>query len=194
MENNALLHHICERVELNADERALVAAKITKRTYKKGQYVVQHGDVDRFQSYVISGCIRTYYIDPDGGEHTVQFAIEDWWTGDLGSFITQQPARYNVQCLENTTVAQLNNVDMEMMYKEVPKMERFFRKLIQKAYVAAQNRIMNNFTLSAKENYLQFKAQYPTIHQRVPQYMIASYLGVTPEFLSKIRHQIIAEQ
>ena len=121
------------------------------------------------------------------------FAIENWWTADLGSFITQTPADYNVQCLENSVLAQLSYEDLRQLYLQIPKLERFFRIIIQKAYVASQKRLINNLSLPAKERYLQFREQYPQIEQRVPQYMIASYLGITKEFLSKIRSQLITE-
>ena len=121
------------------------------------------------------------------------FAIENWWTADLGSFIEQSPADYNVQCLEKSVLAQLSYDDLEQLYLQIPKLERFFRIIIQKAYVATQKRLINNLSLPAKERYLQFLDQYPLIEQRVPQYMIASYLGITKEYLSKIRSQITAE-
>jgi len=136
---------------------------------------------------------QNFYIDNEGQEHIVMFAIENWWTADLGSFIEQSPADYNVQCLEKSVLAQLSYDDLEQLYLQIPKLERFFRIIIQKAYVATQKRLINNLSLPAKERYLQFLDQYPLIEQRVPQYMIASYLGITKEFLSKIRSQITAE-
>ena len=122
------------------------------------------------------------------------FSIEDWWTADIGSFITQTPADFNVQCIENTEVIQFAYDDLEVLFEHVPKMERFFRKIIEKALVASQKRIVRNFSLSAKEQYLYFTRQYPKMEQRIPQYMIASYLGITKEFLSKIRSQLIQDQ
>ena len=130
---------------------------------------------------------KHFILDNDGQELIVMFAIENWWTGDLGSFITQTPADYNVQCLENCVLAQVSYEDLQQLYLQVPKLERFFRIIIQRAFVAAQKRLINNLSLSAKERYLQFREEYPQVEQRVPQYMIASYLGITKEFLSKIR-------
>jgi CRP-like cAMP-binding protein len=118
------------------------------------------------------------------------FAIEDWWTSDLGSFITQTPADLNVQCLEDSELIQISYGDLQQLFIEISKLERFFRIIIQKAFVAAQKRILNNLSLSAMDRYLQFREQYPTIEQRVPQYMVASYLGITKEYLSKIRAQL----
>lgn len=189
-----LLAYIKQYIQLNPEEEAVLLAKIKYRKYLKGQFVVQSGDVCKYESFVLSGCLKTFYIDPEGQEHIVMFAVENWWTADLGSFITQTPADFNVQCLENTELAQFAYEDLEQLYREIPKLERFFRIIIQKAFVASQKRVVNSFSLPAKERYLAFRKQYPQIDQRVPQYMIASYLGITKEFLSKIRNQLILEQ
>lgn len=181
-------------MNLTQNEINLVLENTTPRKYLKGQYIVQQGDVCRFESFVITGCLKTFYVDNVGQEHVVLFAIENWWTADLGSFLTQKPADYNVQCIENTEVIQFSFEKMEMLYQKIPKLERFFRIIIQKAFVASEKRIVRSFSLPAKERYLEFKNTYPQIEQRVPQYLIASYLGITKEFLSKIRGQIIAEQ
>jgi CRP-like cAMP-binding protein len=193
-ELKSLLEYLGRYVDLNPEEEALVAAKVKVRKYLKGQYVVQQGDVCRWESFVLSGCLKTFYVDSEGQEHVVMFAIENWWTADLGSFISQSPADYNVQCLEDSLLAQIAYPDLEQLYLDVPRLERFFRIIIQKAFVASQRRVVGNFSLSAKDRYLKFKEQYPRIEQRVPQYLIASYLGITREFLSKIRSQLITEQ
>jgi len=156
--------------------------------------VVQNGDTCKYESFVLSGSLKTFYIDNEGQEHIVMFAVENWWTADLGSFISQSPSDFNVQCLENSTLAQLRFEDLQQLYMEIPKLERFFRIIIEKAFVSSQKRVINNFSLPAKERYLKFRDQYPQIEQRVPQYMIASYLGITKEFLSKIRSQLIMDK
>ena len=142
---------------------------------------------------MVSGCLRTFYVDSDAQEHIVMFAIENWWTSDLTSFITQTASTYNIQCLEPTHVIQLSYANLEALYQEVPKFERFFRIILQRAFANTEKRIVRNFSMPAKERYLHFRQQYPQIEQRVPLYMIASYLGITKEFLSKIRHQLITE-
>ena len=194
MNNKPLIEYISRYVNLTQDEINLLLEYITHRKYLKGQYVIQQGDICRFESFVIKGCLKTFYVDNEGQEHVVLFAIENWWTADLGSFLTQKPADYNVQCIENTEVIQFSFDKLELLYQKITKLERFFRIIIQKAFVASEKRIIRNFSLSAKERYIEFKNTYPQIEQRVPQYLIASYLGITKEFLSKIRGQIIAEQ
>lgn len=194
MDVQPLLSYISRYIHLNPEDESLLLSKIKYRKYLKGQYVVQQGDICRYESFVLSGCLKTFYTDPEGQEHIVMFAVENWWTADLGSFITQHPADYHIQCLENTELAQISYEDLGQLYHEIPQLERFFRIIIQKAYVASQKRLVNNFSLTAKERYLNFRSDYPQIEQRVPQYMIASYLGITKEFLSKIRNQLIQEQ
>ena len=193
MKYQAPLDYINKHVNLTADEEAFLTSKVSYRKYLKGQYIVQQGDVCKYECFVISGCTKTFFVDEEGQEHIIMFAIEDWWASDLGSFITQTPADFSVQCIENTEFIMFSNDDIEDLYSEIPKLERFFRLIIERAFVASQKRLIRNFSLSAKDRYLYFKKQYPKIDQRIPQYMIASYLGVTKEFLSKIKGQLLLE-
>src|SRR6266404_9627735 len=179
------LDYINQRIQLTTEEESTLLSRIRVRKYLKGQFVVQNGNVCKHENFVLSGCLKTFYIDNEGQEHVVMFAIENWWTSDLGSFITQMPADLNVQCLENSELVQIHYNDLQQLYIDIPGLERFFRIIIQNAFVAAQKRIINNFSLLATDRYIQFREQYPKIEQRVPQYMIASYLGITKEFLSK---------
>ncbi len=185
-----LIDYISSHIDLDPSEIDLIAHSVQHRRFLKGQYVVQHGSVCKNESFVLKGCLKTFYLDRDGNEHVVMFAVENWWTADLGSFITQSPANYNVQCLEDCQLIQINYQSLQKLYHQIPKLERFFRIIIQKAYVASEKRIIRNFSLPARDRYLAFRKQYPQIEQRVPQYLIASYLGITKEFLSKIRSQL----
>lgn len=194
MNNKPLLDYINKYINLTVEEEAVLFSKVVDRNYLKDQYIVQQGDTCKSVNFIISGCTKTFYTDLAGQEHIIMFAIEDWWTSDLGSFITQTPADFNIQCLENTQLIQFNIENLEALYIEIPKLERLFRKIIERAFVASQKRIIRNFSLTAKERYQIFKKTYPKINQRVPQYMIASYLGITKEFLSKIKSQLIQDQ
>lgn len=189
-----MLAYIEEYIDLTEEETHLLLEHVSYRKYLKGQYILQAGDICKYENFIISGCVKTFYIDAQGQEHIAMFGIENWWTADLGSFLNQTPADYNVLCLENTEVIQFSFDLLERLFVNLPKMERLFRIIIQKAYVASEKRVIRNFSLSARDRYLQFRKQYPQIEQRVPQYMIASYLGITKEFLSKIRSQLISEQ
>ena len=139
---------------------------------------------------LFQGCTKNFYLDQQGQEHIVTFAIENWWSADLSSFITQTPSDFNVKCIEATEVIQFTYQNQDEIFQNIPKMETLFRKLLEKALVSSQKRIVNNFSLSAKDQYLYFKKQFSTIEQRVPQYMVASYLGITKEFLSKIKTEL----
>ena len=194
MDYSQFFNHIEKYVSLNIDERDILLKHLTYRRFLKGQYIVQAGDICYYDSFVIKGCVRTFFIDNEGNDHTVKFAIENWWAGDLGSFIAQAPAYFNVQCLEVTEVLQFSHENLQKLFMEIPKMERFFRLILQEAYVASEKRIVRNISSSAKDRYLQFKKRHPDLEQRVPQYMIASYLGITKEFLSKMKRQLNTEQ
>jgi len=193
MNFDQILNYIKNYISLSEDEEAILKSKIGYRKYLKGQYIVQQGDICKETNFVITGCTKTFFVDDKGQEHIVLFGIENWWTSDMGSFITQMPADYNVLCLENTEVIQFYYHNQEELFDKIPKLERLFRKMLEKALVSSQKRIVRGFSLSAKEQYLNFKEEYPSIEQRVPQYMIASYLGISKEFLSKIKSQLALE-
>jgi len=194
MEVKNLLLHINEKISLSEQEEAILASKLKTRTYLKNQYIVQEGDIYKSQTFILSGKVRTFYLDDKGNEHIIAFGIENWWVGDICSFVSQTPAEFNTQCLEKTSVVQISFSDMEKLYQDLPKLERYFRLIIQSAYGNMSKRIVNNHAMSAKDRYLLFIDSYPEIAQRVPQYMIASYLGITKEFLSTIRNQLSGSQ
>ena len=189
-----LLDYISKYVTLTNTEEQFLTSRLLSRKYIKGQYILQQGDISKTECFIISGCTKMFYLDDKGQEHIIMFSVEDWWTSDLGSFISQTPSDFNVQCLENTEIIQFSYDNIEELFSEIPKLKRFFRKIIEKALVASQKRIIRNFSLTAKERYLIFMENYPKIEQRIPQYMIASYLGITKEFLSKIKSQLIQKQ
>jgi CRP-like cAMP-binding protein len=169
--------YIRNHIFLTESEEATLLAKLRVKKYRRGEFVVRNGETARYENFVLSGCLKTFYIDDKGQEHVSMLAIENWWACDLGSFLRQTPAHLNVRCLEDSELVQIHYNDLQQLYRDVPKFERFFRIIVQNAFVAAENRILNSFTLTATERYLQFREQYPTIEQRVPQYVLASYLG-----------------
>ena len=193
MNHQPFLDYIKNYIHLTPDEEELLLSKVIHRRYLKNQFIVQQGDICKSANFIISGCTKTFYMDMEGQEHIVMFSIENSWASDLGSFITQATADYNVQCIENSELIQFTHENLEYLYDAIPKLERLFRKIVERAFVASQKRIIRNFSLDAKERYKLFRATYPKIDQRVPQYMIASYLGITKEFLSKIKSQLILD-
>lgn len=185
----SLLNHIRQHISIDVTEQDILFSKLRERKYLKNQYILQNGDVCSSISFVIEGAVRVFHIDSGGKEHVMMLGVENWWIGDLSSFITQSASDYNIQCVEATKVIQLQYQDHANLMEEVPQMNKYFRVIIENAYVAVQQRIVRNFSLSAKERYIIFSEKYPDHMNRFPQYMIASYLGITKEFLSKIRSQ-----
>ena len=193
MDAKPLLNYFSEYIDLNKEEQDFLISKVRYQKYLKGQYILQQGDICRYSNFIVSGCVKMTYIDSSGHEHIVLFGIKDWWVSDLGSFIDQVPADYNIQCIEPTEVIQFTKQNEEELMDKLPQVERLFHKKVQKAFVSAQRRIILNLSLTAKERYLLFKKQYPSIEQRIPQYMIASYLGITKEFFSKLKKELVSE-
>ena len=194
LKTQALIDYINRIISLTDEEESILNSKVSFRKYLKGQYLLQQGDVCTFSGFIVLGCTKTFFVDDEGQEHVVMFSIEDWWASDMGSFVSQKPADFNVQCLENTELIQLTYENQKALLEEVPKLERFFRIIVEKAFVASQKRIVRNLSMTAKERYVFFRSQYPLIEQRIPQYLIASFLGITKEFLSKIKRELILDQ
>ncbi len=161
----------------------------TTRTFRKRQYLVQQGDFTRHIFYIVKGCVRAFKSDDSGKEHIIQFGVEDWWIGDLAVVVTETPARLNIECLEDTEVIQIDKESHEQLYAAVPKFERFFRLIIQNSFVATQNRLLSVMSQPAYERYSEFTERYPHIVQRVANHHIASYLGIAPESLSRLRKE-----
>lgn len=186
-----ILKNVSRHITLTTEEEAYFTSILKKRTLRKKQYLLQAGDVSRQECFVNKGCLRTYLVDDDGQEHIVQFAVEEWWTGDMHSFITGQPSLYHIDALEDCELLLIEKQAWEKMFADIPKFERFFRMLLQNAFISMQRRIAENMSLSAEERYMNFLQKYAHFEQRLPQRQIASYLGITPESLSRIRKQML---
>ena len=174
-------------VGLSQQELEIVHQHFQHKTYPKKTLLLKAGQVCNFEVYLLKGCIKRYYIDQNGDETILQFAVEDWWVSDIASFCQQLPSRFYVETMEDTELLQINYQNKELLFKEVPKLERVFRLLVQRAYAVLENRFFTGITDSAEDRYLEFIKKYPGLLQRVPQYQIASYLGITPEALSRIK-------
>ncbi len=186
----SFLNYLRNYVNLTQEEETVLTSFLLFKKYKKRQYFLMEGDVCRYQAYVLKGCFRSYYIDKEGKEVNLMFSTENWWIGDLASYIVKDPSKLNIEALEDCEIFAIEKQHMDLLFQKIPKIERFFRILFQNALISSQNRIINNLTLTAKDNYLSFVNKYPDFEQRIPQYHIASYLGITPEFLSQIRKQL----
>ena len=185
--HDKLILHFEERVQLTDQEHNKVRESFKTVTLKKKEMLLFKGEVSSHMRFIAEGCLRSYFIDDEAKEHIVQFGIEGWWVNDLYSYLTRTPAQQFIQAIENTTVLQIHRDTLNKLYDQAPSIERFFRLKFEKAYVALQDRTMNTMSKTAENRYMEFRSKYRDIEQRVPQYMIASYLGITPEFLSAMR-------
>jgi CRP-like cAMP-binding protein len=188
--HEVLLKNIRTKVDLTeAEEQQLRKFFIPKRLRKK-QYLLQDGDVCLYTAFVEKGLLRSYTIDEKANEHIIQFAMEDWWISDMYSFFTGEPSAYSIEALEDSELLLINRKAYDEMLIVIPKMERYLRILVQNSLIAMQRRLNSKLSLSAEENYKNLIASCNNIIQRVPQHMIASFLGITPETLSRIRKQM----
>ena len=187
---DALLAHVEHFITLTTEEKKFFCSLFMPKRVRKRQYVLQEGEKAVYENFVTRGCLRAYYIDENGEERIVQFALEGWWIGDMASFTGGSPALLTIDALEDSDLLQIDKQSMELLYERVPKFERFFRLLLQNAFIAFQNRLLSHLTRSAEERYLELNSRYPGFAQRIPLRHIASYLGVTPEFLSRMRKRL----
>ena len=188
-----ILSEVFEGLRLNPAERSLIISQFDKIKLDKGDIILYEGTTVSHQYYVYSGCLRTYYIDHQGKEHTLQFAIKDWWISDYTAFFNQSKSILNIECIQDAELYKISRDSMERLYSEVPRIESFFRKKLENAFSSFQKRILSNLSQSAKERYISFIHSYPNIEQSVKNYHIASYLGITTESLSRIRKEISHE-
>jgi CRP-like cAMP-binding protein len=188
--HSRILKNVAQHIALTEAETRFFLGLLKFKKLRRKQLLVVMGEVCRVEHFVTQGCLRAFTIDEKAQEHILQFAVEDWWVSDFGSFLTGQPANRYVEALEETTVLQLSYEDLQELYQQIPKFERFFRLKLQNAYLSFEHRVTSAISKSAEERYLDFTKRYAYLEQRVPLYMIASYLGFTPEFLSKIRKDL----
>lgn len=174
----------------NDKELARMNELLQVKRFPKKTYLLQEGEVCNFEGYINKGCVRTYFINENGFEVTLMFSVEDWWIGDITSFYEQKPSNFFIETPEECEIMLFNPVTKEMLLAEIPKFERVFRIMMQRSLSATINRLISTITKPAQEKYLDFIQRYPTIPQRVPQHYIASYLGISPEFLSKVRAKL----
>lgn len=187
--NRSILSHITRNVTLTKAEEDFFIALLLPVKLKQGEFVEKAGEVTSNFIHVNSGCLMTYFTDKEGNDQVIQFATSGWWTGDLHSLTTQQPSIYTTRALADSEVMLLPKVRMEELLDRHPVFERYFRIMFQNSLVTHQNRIIEAFAITAEDRYTNFQKKYPQLEQFVPLKYIASYLGITPEFLSKIRRK-----
>lgn len=187
-EYQPLINHIQNRIELSEAELHQFVSEFKLKKIKKRQFIIQPDFVAKYRTYIVKGALRAYVVNGQGQENTISFAIEDWWISDYNSYIYQQPATMFVVALEDAVLLQLDFETETKLKNANPKFETFFRITAERTAAFFQRRIIMNLTFTAEQRYDIFIKKYPSIVQRVPQYTLASYLGMTTEFLSKIRN------
>lgn len=182
-----ILENIARHISLQEDEANYFLSLLTEKKVVKKALVLEEGQLCKYINFVGSGILRAFYLDKTGKESTIMFAVTDWWVTDMYCFVNQLPAMLNIEAMEDSAVWQLSKENMDALLIRVPKFERFFRVLMQNAYIREQLRVIGNLSLSTEERYADFMNKYPQVAKQVTQKQIASYLGITPEFLSMIR-------
>ncbi|OJJ16621.1 hypothetical protein BKI52_32425 [marine bacterium AO1-C] len=186
MQHN-IIQHFNNIINLTKEEESRILSLVKVRRYKKKTMLIEEGAVCRAISYVFKGCLRIYKIDSEGIENNVYFTLEDWWVVDLKSFIEQTGARFYIETLEDCELWQLTKNDFDVLLDEILILEKWFRVLLQNALISSENRIHYKTSLKAEDRYDKFLEKYPTLESRISQRHIASYLGISPEFLSSLK-------
>jgi CRP-like cAMP-binding protein len=186
-----ILENINKIVTLSPEEELLFLSKTEIKTYRAKTIVVNAGEISQYSYFVNSGLLRSFNINDNIVEHVLSFACEGWWIGDMYSLISQKPGNLFIEVLEDAEVVLLSRENQNKLFTQIPKLERFFRILTENSLVAHQERLMDNLSLTAEERFDKFCKRYPTLIQRVPQKQIASYIGVTPEFFSKMKSRLL---
>ena len=184
---NSLARHI----SVTDNEIDGILEKATVKAYKKGQYLVYNGSVVRKTHFIESGTVIAYFIDNKGEEHLIQFAFEGWWISDIYSYLYGKEALLNVQAVEDAIVYEFTHDSIQYLYQEYPNLQYYFLVLTQNAFANFQHRTLSNLSMTAEERYLTFTQKYPNIHQRLSQRWISSYLGFSPEFLSRLKKKLL---
>ena len=190
MNTKPLIDYFNKLLPLNNEEAAFIEEVFKPRNVKRRQFILQQGDISKLNTFVIEGCFRMYLVDENAKEYNLEFAIENWWTGDIQSFFSNEPSKVYIEAMENSVVLQIKKEDQFKLFQDYPKFNRIFRILAENHMVSLQRRILNNISLSSEERYIDFSKRYPQLFNRISNVQIASYLGVTPEFLSTIRKRM----
>ena len=186
MDTSLILQNIAKHIQLSPDEQAHFEGMLRPKSVKRKKMLLREGEICRNSTFVTEGCLRSYNLDKNGFEHVLAFAPPGWWIADMYSFISQKPGTLYIEALEPTEVILLSKEDQERLYLDIPKFERFFRIIIENSLVSSQQRVLDNLSLTAQERYSIFCKKYPTLIHTLPRKQIASFIGVTPEFFSKM--------
>jgi CRP-like cAMP-binding protein len=188
-----ILQHFSHYLPLNEQEINEITSRLIERTIKRKQFILQEGDVCKHYTFVVKGCFKMYKVDANGNEHNLQFSIENGWIGDLGSFYSDAPSQLFIEAMEPSIILQIEKEHLLYLYSHVMVFNRIFRVLVENAFIQLQKRVLQNISSTAEERYVDFTRNYPSLFNRISNVQIASYLGITPEFLSKIRKDLVSK-
>ena len=194
MQTSLILTNISKHIDLQADESEFFISLLKTKRVKRKQFLLREKEICTHSIFVNSGCLRGFTLDANGYEHILQFAPPGWWIADMYSMLTGQPGELYIEALEETEVLTLHIDDRNLLMQKVPKFERFFRIIIENSLITFRQRLMENLGLPARERYLLFCKRYPTLIERLPQKQVAAYIGVTPEFLSKMKAEMLRKK
>ena len=182
-----IIRHLRQFIDLSENEVVVFNKYVETHQFKKKEFITQESRVCKYLYFVEKGCLRMYFINKKGVEQITQFALDGWWISDYQSFINSTPSGYYIQAIEESKIISIENQNLELLLGELPQLERYFRIMMQKAVAGAQLRSRLLYEMTKEEFYYHFSTSFPEFMLRVPQYMIASYLGLTPEYLSELR-------
>ncbi|PTQ99975.1 CRP-like cAMP-binding protein [Mucilaginibacter yixingensis] len=182
-----ILDNVSKHIQLTDEEKEHFTSLLKPFKLKRKQFLMHDGDVCKQSAFVTSGCLRSYNVDKNGLEHVIAFAPADWWMADMYSLISGRPGTLNIEAMEETEMLMLSKADQLQLYQDLPKFERFFRILAENSLVAHQQRLIDRLSLTGQERYDKFCQRYPTLIHHIPQKQVAAYIGVSPEFLSRMR-------
>lgn len=190
MNSSKVLKNVGKHISLSESEARFFVELLQLRSLKKGERTLNAGQVCQYLDFVNAGILRAFHLNEQGKESTLMFAMPDWWITDMACFVHQAPALISIEGVEAGEILRLHKNDMDLLLEKHPKFEKCFRILFQNAYIREQMRSIENLTLAAEQRYLRFVEKYPDLSQEITQKQIASYLGITPEFLSHLRGQL----
>lgn len=186
----SLSSKIFKNLAFTKEEQAFIDSKFEIVQLKKGDVLINPNNYITSQYYVLDGCLRSYFVNKDGKDYTVQFAIKDWWISDYISYFKGEKSIMSIECLKDATVFKISRKDLNLLCEQCPQIEKFIRLKLERAFASFQQRIVEYLSLPAKDRYIKFSKTYPEISECVRNYHIASYLGITTESLSRIRKSI----